>query len=77
MKNLFYSASCFYMTVIVLTELVNSFSFMVPQDSCFTLNPAHNCSKQPTESPYKIYVGSNYYHFNDEIKGIIICLIRV
>jgi len=58
-----------HIVLAVLIPTVCSFSYMVPQDSCFNMNPVHNSSKQLTDSPYKIYVGSNYFHHNDEIKS--------
>lgn len=52
-----------------LFKLSRSFSYMVPQDSCYSMNPAHNSSQQSTSSPFKIYVGSSFYQHDDEIKG--------
>jgi hypothetical protein len=48
-----------------------SFSYMVPQESCYNLNPLHNnTTQQKNESPFRIYHSQTYFQHDDEIKGI-------
>lgn len=65
----------FIVVFLVLFKTINSFSYMVPQDSCYSLNPTHNSTQQLTPSPFKILVSSNFYQHDDEIKGKQIFLI--
>ncbi len=43
-----------------------SFSYMVPQESCYNLNPLHNStSQQKSESPFRIYHSQTYFQHDD------------
>ena len=46
-----------------------SFSYMVPQESCYNLNPLHNSTQQKSESPFRIYDSQTYFQHDDEIKA--------
>ena len=48
---------------------VESYSYVVPQMACFSLKPEHNSSAQVTMPPFKVSIGTKYYHPNDLVKG--------
>ncbi len=51
---------------------VDSYSYMVPQESCFTMLPNHNKSEpQKNISPFKISLNKKHYHPGEEMKGIL------
>jgi hypothetical protein len=58
--------------VVVLSYLmksIESFSFMVPQDSCFDMKPKHNTSTESTLPPYKIIPTKLNYLPLETIRG--------
>ncbi len=50
---------------------VDSYSHVVPQESCFTMLPNHNKSvPQRNISQFKITINKKHYHPGEEMKGI-------
>jgi hypothetical protein len=53
----------------MLTNESECYSFMVPQESCLSMFPGHNISKQVIPPPYLITVEKNSYRPLERIKG--------
>ena len=52
-----------------LIKSIESFSYMVPQDSCFDMKPKHNTSSESTLPPYKITPTKLNYLPLESIRG--------
>jgi hypothetical protein len=56
-------------TLSYLIKSIESFSFMVPQDSCFDMKPKHNTSSELTLPPYRIIPTKLNYLPLESIRG--------
>jgi hypothetical protein len=48
---------------------VDSYIYVVPQESCMDMMPKHNSTPQLTQSPYSILTEKIYYNSFEKIRG--------
>ncbi len=48
---------------------IESYSYLVPQESCYSMIPSHNSTKEETYAPYNLIIENKYFSPFQKIKG--------